>query len=120
MAAVAASIFVHIQEQMKPGESLDRLISTAKGDVLLIFAYLAIIANCSATVTSFLLSDKLVEAPFYAAHKVDPDEHRGNLNKLFDMYMDWSLWAPFKYCCEAPIMTRRWRLTERAYATRDI
>jgi hypothetical protein len=71
-------------------------------DALLIFAYLAVLTNCSATITSFLISDKLVEAPLKAAMPCRPlaTDVKGDLNKFVPDYIQWRLWSFFQNYCE--------------------
>ncbi|PVG03796.1 hypothetical protein CPB86DRAFT_810361 [Serendipita vermifera] len=107
LASVAAAIFIHIQEQIRfadepegsnPPNRLQAAANSPKGNALLIFAYLGIIANCSATITSFLIADKLTEVHFTGAQKDYKDEetkqdkeseqdsstiYTGGLHKLF-------------------------------------
>jgi len=117
LAAVSASIFVHIQEQMKFPQSpgvvlLTSAVSTPRGNALLVFAYLGIIINCNAAITSFFILDKLAETPFTSAkrqHLVkntalyanDNSSERkvysaDGVNALFVEHSEWKSWRYYK------------------------
>lgn len=99
LSGVAVAIFVHVQEKLKDNKLADEY-EQWKSVSLLVFAYMAIIANCSATITSFLLIDKLVEIPLNASRLTTPDEHDGPLNQLFDTFLSWKMWRPLRSYCE--------------------
>jgi hypothetical protein len=130
LASVAAAIFIHVQEQMKfagapddstPPSRLQSATDWPSGTLLLIFAYLAIIANCSATITSFLISDKLTATPFVAAQQDYEKRTKANskggltktnlfgdgFDKLLVRYTKWNLWRFFKYFCESLVKLHR-------------
>lgn len=109
LASVATALFVHIQEQMKfgdgeSGNAISAVASTASGDALLMFAYLGIIVNCGAAITSFLISSRLLETPFHSAraYAESNDQARKDgvsgdtLNTLFREYLRWRSWYLFK------------------------
>ncbi|KIM29833.1 hypothetical protein M408DRAFT_328635 [Serendipita vermifera MAFF 305830] len=106
LAAVATALFVHIQEQMKfeSSNAISAAASTASGDALLIFAYLGIIVNCGAAITSFLISSRLIETPFHSACAYEQDHDQvpkeglsgDTLNSLFRRYLGWRSWHIFK------------------------
>lgn len=124
LAAVATALFVHVQEQMKFGDSgssntddntttqssqinsnaIASAAFTAKGDALLLFAYLGIIVNCGAAITSFLISSRLLETPFHSALASHRDNDRypndgktdDAFNKLFGRFLGWRSWRFFK------------------------
>ena len=111
LAAVATALFVHVQEQMKFPNGLSSLSwasDTYSGQALLFFAYLGIVINCGAAITSFLISARLVETPFHSAksHWGNPDRlpQEGltddGPNRFFYRHLGWKPWEFFKYFCE--------------------
>ncbi|KIM29836.1 hypothetical protein M408DRAFT_22707 [Serendipita vermifera MAFF 305830] len=115
LAAVATTLFVHFQEQMKFANSgssirstegksntLEAAASTPYGDALLLFAYLSIIVNCGTAITSFFISLVLAETPFRSARvyvddceRLPPKEGEA-FNKALCDHLGWKSWRIFK------------------------
>lgn len=98
MSAASVAIFVHLQEILKDKDP-PLAPESSKSVLLLGVGYMGVIINCSSTITSFLIIDKLVEVPLYASRIVPIDLHTGPLNELFEFYFPWKLWYPLRNYC---------------------
>jgi hypothetical protein len=99
-----------------PYPLLTSAVDTPRGNTLLVFAYLGIIINCNAAITSFLISDKMAETPFTSAknnyHNAPGranttgsamKEYEGDgINSLFVKHSDWQSWRYYTVYCEPP------------------
>jgi hypothetical protein len=89
-------------------------VDTPRGNTLLVFAYLGIIINCNAAITSFLISDKMAETPFTSAknsYRKVPERantqgstmkvYQGDgINALFVEHSHWRSWRYYTVYCE--------------------
>ena len=114
LTGVATAFFIHIQEQFKFSNPEDPSsapnVSPAAAHALLVFAYVSILANCTASIVSFYLANRLLYIPMTIADIVfqSPNKDRHDIKDdglvgYINMRVQWTTWRKSRnYCTFLP------------------